>query len=181
MKLSLLFLSLLIPVVLFIGILSLSRNILEKTSFYPKSLTINTIWLAKEIKEISTDKSGNKVYELILKSGQKVNLQRDKDEGLFSFETEESADGSFFVRTNRVAEDKEVKKIINKINKRFADLYFRKEMESGLYAPEGYKQDIGVEYSGMSYVLYVFLTIFCLSMYLPIVKAIIKLLRKGES
>lgn len=178
MKLSFLLLLLLIPVILFIGILSLPRNILEKASFYPKSLIVNNIWLAQEIKEVSTDKKGNKVYELILKQGQKVNLERDKNEGLFSFETEESGNGSFFVMTSRVARDKEVKKIMNTINNRFLDSYYRKKMEARLNTPEGYKQGIGIEYSGINYVLFAFLAVFCLLMYFPIIKAIIKLLRK---
>lgn len=178
MKLSFLLLLLLIPVILLIGILFLSRNILEKASLYSKSLTVNTIWLAKEIKEVSTDKSGNKVYELILKTGRKVNLERDKNEGLFSFETEESGNETFFVRTTRVARDQEIKKIMDKINNRFSDLYYRKEMEARLNTPEGYKQDIDVEFNYVNYVLYAFLAILCLSMYFPIIKAIIKLLRK---
>ncbi len=178
MRLSFHLLLLLVPVILFIGILSLPRDILEKTSFYPKPLTVNTIWLAKEIKEVSTDKLGNKVYQLILNQGEQVNLGRDKDEGLFSFETEESENRAFFVKTNRVAGDKEIKKIMNTINNKYSDYYSRKEMEAKLSTPEGYKQDIGVEFNYENYFLFAFLAILCLLMYFPIIKAIIKYIRK---
>lgn len=177
MKLPYFLLLLLAPIILFIGILSLPRNILEKTNLYSKPLSVNTIWLAEEIKEISTDKKGNKVYELILNQGERLKLERDKDEGLFSFQTEESEDKSFFIRTNRVATDKEIKKIMDIINNRFAD-YYRKEMEAKLITPEGYKQDMGIEYGGINYVLFAFLAILCLSMYFPIIRAVIKYLRK---
>ncbi|MFH1398095.1 MAG: hypothetical protein ABIH27_06065 [Candidatus Omnitrophota bacterium] len=179
MKLSFLLLLLLAPIVLFVGILSLPRNILEKAPFYSKPLIINTIWLAKEIKEISTDKKGNKVYELILNQGERLKLERDKDEGLFSFQTEESEDKSFFVLTNRVATDKEIKKIMGIINNRFSNSYSRKEMEAKLIIPEGYKQDLGVKFNDVDYTLCVLFAIFCLLMYFPIIIAIIKHLRKS--
>jgi hypothetical protein len=177
-KLSSSLLLLLVPIVLFIGILSLPRNVLEKASFYSKPLIVNTIWLAKEIKEVSKDKNGNKVYELILDQGERVNLKRYKDEGLFSFQTVESEEGSFYVLTNRVAVDNEVKKIMNAINNKFSDSNSIKEMKAKLTTPGGYKQDISVEFDYVNHPLYAFLAFICLSMYIPIIRPIIKKFKK---
>lgn len=166
-KLLLLITLLIIPPLFCLSIGSLPYKIFEKTPLYIKPLKITHIWAADSIDSIRGEDLREKdiAISFDLKSGKKLIVKIDRD-----------AKG-----------EKEKEEIRERMNTEFSLTYANKEMLEEIEKPLGYEKDITVIWGGLNLfgnivngILVTLIVIFCLALYFPIIKAIIKLFKSRK-
>jgi hypothetical protein len=179
-KLLLLLLCLFIPFVMLLVAAPFPADIVRKTPFYSEPLLVNGLWQVKSAEKVSADDKGNEKYRITLASGEVTAVDKKQKEGVYNLED------NLFVRTNRKAKgDLENKGIMYKVMSRIENPAFGPEIKEYMVQPGGYYSDILVkpEYftlAGRIVINFAILiiTVFCIALYFPIVRALVKLLRK---
>ncbi len=180
-NLLLLLLCLFIPFIILLVAAPFPADIVRKTTLYSEPLAVNGLWQVKSAERISADDKGNEKYRITLQSGEVTTVDKTHKEGVYNL-----AD-NLFVRTSRKAgTDLENKGIMYKVMNRLESPAFGPEVKEYMVQPGGYYSDIVIkpEYftlAGRIVINFAILliTVFCIALYFPIVRAIVNLFRKS--